>query len=318
MKSKSIVLLTGALAIATATALVARALMRPPPPVTIVKEVPAARPIVFRVLSAQRDLLPGEFINGSVLAWKDVPESDLRANHLSVRSDGDGLAVERGVYGATPRRVLHAGEVLTRDALVRAGEPGFISAVLAPGMRAVSIPTSAVASNAGLVSAGDWVDVILSLERGTQLSTASSSPLASLAAQTILRRVRVLALNNSVESIAPVVPPEELERDGKAKAVRTTPGRQVYETLTLEVTPEAAERLAVAREVGTLQVALRGTKEDLPGQDGSATAQAGTASGVRRVTRLADATEIFQGAGRSGSSVTVKTYQGTQQGAISF
>ena len=317
MKSKSVVLLTGALMLATATALVARALMRPPPPVTIVKEVPAARPVVFRVLSVQRDLLPGEFINGGVLSWTEVPESDLRASHFSVRSDGDALAVERGLYGATPRRPLAAGEALTRDALVRAGEPGFVSAVLAPGMRAVSIPTSAVASNAGLVSAGDWVDVILSLERGTQLSSESSSPVASLAAQTILRRVRVLALNNNVESIAPALPQEEAEREPKGKAVRSASSRPVYETLTLEVTSEAAERLAVAREVGTLQVALLGVKEGLPGQ-GDAVATAEAASPARRVTRLSDTTEIFPDARRSGASVTVKTYEGSKQGAISF
>lgn len=317
MKSKSVVLLTGVLMLATATALVARALMRPPPPVTIVKEVPAARPVVFRVLSVQRDLMPGEFISGGVLSWVEVPESDLRASHFSVRSDGDALAVERGLYGATPRRPLIAGTALTRDALVRAGEPGFVSAVLAPGMRAVSIPTSAVASNAGLVSAGDWVDVILSLERGAQMSSESTNPMASLAAQTILRRVRVLALNNNVESIAPAIAQGELERESKGKAARSASNRTMYETLTLEVTPEAAERLAVAREVGTLQVALLGVKEGLPGQ-ADAVAASDASPAPRRVTRLADTTEIFRSTGPSAASVTVKTYEGSKQGAISF
>ncbi|MDQ7988648.1 MAG: Flp pilus assembly protein CpaB [Candidatus Dactylopiibacterium sp.] len=308
MRSKSVLMLVGVVFVASATALVARALMRPPPPMTIVKEVPAARPVVFRVLGAQRDLVPGDFIDGAALAWTEVAEADLRASHFSVRSDGDALGVERALHGATPRRPIRAGEPLTRDALVRAGEPGFVAAVLAPGMRAVSIPTSAVASNAGLVSAGDWVDVILSLERDTVAASDASNPVATLAAQTLLRRVRVLALNNSTESITPAALGEPAAPDGRDRPARAA-GRPSYETLTLEVTPEAAERLAVAREVGSLQVALRGARGD---------GDTAAAPDPRRVTRLGDTTEIFSGTGRRGASPTVKTYLGKQQGSISF
>jgi pilus assembly protein CpaB len=177
-------------------------------------------------------------------------------------------------------------------------------------MRAISIPTSAVSSNAGLVSAGDWVDVILSLERGTGAEAEESgaearNPLVSLAAQTILRRVRVLALNNNAESIAPAK--EEAASAARDNKPRSS-ARPHFETLTLEVTPEAAEKLAVAKEVGTLQVALRGVRDE------AADAQPAAA---RQVTRVHDATAIFQV--RSGSAaVTVKTFHGAQQGALSF
>lgn len=323
MKSKSVFLVAGVVLIASASALVARVLMRPPPPVTIIKEVPAVRPVVFRVLSLQRDLLPGEFIDGSVLTWVDVEEKDLRASHISVRGDGDVLALERSVYGATSRQFIRSGVPLTRDMLVRPGEPGFIAAVLSPGMRAVSIPTSAVASNAGLVAAGDWVDVILSLDRNAPVTApvtnnsntaGTGNSTINLAAQTILHHVRVLALNSSADSIAPqtVVASDaatELKKRGQ-------PSRQVFETITLEVTPQAAEQLAVAREVGMLQMSLRGVKDQNTASEGTDHSRAKVDSVGRKVTRLSDATAIFVDA--NGNPATVQTFQGQQQGSIVF
>ncbi|ENO87639.1 Flp pilus assembly protein CpaB [Thauera linaloolentis] len=320
MKKKSLVLLASAITLAAGVALLARALMRPPPPVTVVKEVEVPSTPPREVLAAGHALVPGDFLDGSALIWRKLPGEAIQAIHFAAAADADRRQLERGLYGATLRRPLAEGEPFTRDLLVHAGEPGFLAAVLKPGLRAVSIPTSAVSSNAGLVSAGDWVDVILSLNRDgidPQQAVAGSTPYAELASQTILRRVRVLALNSNTASIAPAATAadDEAGRSTGARGTRASGGtsqRTSYESITLEVTPEAAEQLAVAREIGTLQVALRSVRQEE--DDGGDAFPA-----ARSVTRLGDVTTIFERPRQGGSApVTVQTYHGAQQGAQTF
>ena len=135
------------------------------------------------------------------------------------------------------------------NALLSPGSPGFLSAVLSPGKRAMSIPISVVTSNAGLVSAGDWVDVILSVEHDEAQFIASANPLggmaqANLAAQTILRQARVLALNSDTESLVPasVAASDDEAASSKKDRKKAQRKNKVYKTITLEVSPQEAER----------------------------------------------------------------------------
>ncbi|MET0268742.1 MAG: Flp pilus assembly protein CpaB [Duganella sp.] len=338
MKTSSIFLLAGALTLAAGTALVARSLMRPPPPVTIIKEVSAAAVPDVMVLSAAQPLLPGDFIGHDQLAWRKA-SSQPAADHITATTDAERINGERALLGAALRHALETDMPITRKLLVQPGEAGFIAAVLGPGMRAISIPTSALASNAGLVSAGDYVDVILSLKREEdQAAGKDKDTFRGLAAETILRNVRVLALNSNTDSIAPPVIEEAYAaEDGAgnsasakgnpataaARANRparpATPVRSFYETITLEVAPAAAEKLAVAKEIGTLQVALRGTKDQLDDDQTTpglaqlqALAQAKADSGARTgVTRLRDTTTIFGGR-------AVQSYRGATASTVKF
>lgn len=295
MKTSSVLLLAGALVLAAGSALVARALMRPPPPVTVVKEVQVEPPATRKVLVAARDLVPGEFLDGNALKWRDVPIDELRAGDVQASQDN-----ERGVYGATLRRPVSAQAALSQDILVRPQDPGFLSAVLQPGMRAISVPTSTVASNAGLVSAGDYVDVILSLERDGVVVAKEPDQPPPLAAETILRNVRVLALGDRVNSLAPG---QESQPSSEARQTR-----QYFETITLEVNPRAAEKLAVAKELGILHVALRrvGEQDDELGQD------------ALGVTRLADTTGIFKSRSTGAAPPSVATYKGKEASRVVF
>lgn len=312
MKRNSTLLLVSALALAAGTALVARVLMTPPPVVA----APAAAPkAVTYVLVANHDLMPGDFINAMSLHWVEAGDRKLPAGAYVATDAVKRGELARAFFGATIRRDMTDGQAITPDMPVYPGQPGFLAAVLAPGMRAISIPTSALSSNSGLVSAGDWVDVILSLDRDAKgTTTTGDADYGKLASQTVLRNVRVLALNSNAVSIAP---PDVGDGDahGNSRDPRSAkapvPQRATYETMTLEVTPEAAERLAVAKEVGTLQVALRGLR-----QDDKDNADEAPAPGTH-VTRLADTTQIFKpSAGSTAPSVTV--YQGTKQSKVTF
>lgn len=307
MKTRSLILLASAIALAAGAALVGRALMRPPPPVTIVKQVEAPRAPVRMVLSAAGPIEPGDFVAGRTLAWRELPAGEIRAEHYTADTDEDRRKIERAVAGSTPRRALQDGQPLTRDSLVFSGDHGFLASVLKPEMRAVSIPTSAVASNSGLVSAGDRVDVILHLERDKdQPPMPGQAPVSftSLASQTIVRNVRVLALNGNPAGITPV---SSAAVDASAADKKAVPVRNYYESLTLEVTPRDSERLALAREVGPLQLALRSVQADTVEQPHDA---------VRSVTRINDATDMFNQPARQ--TVVVQTFRGERQSVQSF
>lgn len=307
MKTQSLLLLVGAVTLAAGTALVARALMQPPPPQIIVKEVEVAAPPAKLVLVSNRDIAPGEFIDGRSLTWRNLPSGSVGATYLTSDSESERAEMERKLYGATPRQQIIENEPVTREMLIRSGEPGFIPAVLGAGMRAVSIPTDTVASNAGLVAAGDKVDVILSLNRENAAisseAAGKSGGLTALAAQTIVRGVRVLALNRETSSLAPVTVTTG------AEATTASPRHVSYESITLEVRPGDAERLAVAREVGTLQIALRDVH---PGASHTDDRYAPSS-----VTRLSDVTTVLHFA-TAEAPKKVNTFHGTTQGQKVF
>lgn len=254
MKKNSLLLLATAVLLAAGVAILVRTLLAPPK-VAVAKPVTVEQP-AGEVLVATKALQPGDFIDSSQLVWKPTKEKPSRSLYF-VR----GQDHMEALYGATVRETVNAGESIRTSKIVRRGEPGFLAAVLNPGMRAVSIPTSRVESNFGLVSPGDRVDVILGLQRERQApssSTENAPPF--LASQTILRDVRVLALNNLTGTDQAVREDDEPANKKDAAKAATKPVVN-FETVTLEVDPRQAEKLAVAKEIGTLQLALRPVRE---------------------------------------------------------
>jgi pilus assembly protein CpaB len=138
------------------------------------------------------------------------------------------------LMGTVVRFPLTAGQPVTQGSLVAPGDRGFLAAALGPGMRAVTIPVSAKTGVGGFVFPGDRVDLVL-----TQQVKGEGEPLRT--SETILRNLRVLATDQTTDN--DVV-------DGKTVV-------HAFRTVTLEVTPRIAEKVAVAQEIGTLSLSLR-------------------------------------------------------------
>ena len=278
MKTPSVLLLAGALTLAGGAALLGRVLLAPPAaPVAATPEAAPAAVSKLAVLVATRELKPGQFIDHSLLRWQET-EAQLPTEQVYLR-DQDDINL---VVGATVRRTVAAGQPLFANALVRPGEPGFLATVLTPGMRALTLPTTAVAAGQGLIAGGDRVDIILALNKsaleGHDLASGSVFP-APFAAQTLLRDVRVLAVNRNARELT--------QRNNRSKLPATATKaeeNQFFDTVTVEVTPRQAERLALSKEIGKLQLALRSNREDSGGLP---------RSGDRQVTRLAQATDVY-------------------------
>ncbi|WP_409161086.1 Flp pilus assembly protein CpaB [Pectobacterium sp. B2J-2] len=311
MKVNSTYVLSGALVLAGIVALVVRSQLssEPPAPPPVVAKAPEP----LAVLVAAKDLHPGDFIDPASLRWQVSEEPVSRTFNFIRGKDSQSL-----LLGATLRETVAEGVPLTSNVLVKPNEPGFVAAVLRKGMRAISVPTSAIASNAGLVSAGDRVDVILSMRRDDQseLPASRNQPVVMplLASQTIARDLRVLALNDRAGT--PVYPRLDAMEDGamldataksREPAVRSRPA--TYQTVTLEVTPQQAEELAVAKELGILHLALRSADLD---------DAVDPATGRPHVTTVPRATDIYGVLSAGSGERKVKIYRGEQKDVATF
>lgn len=181
------------------------------------------------VLTAARTLREGTLLRADDIRWTQMaPAAIPPASYIR------GQATDTEVLGAATRREFHPGDALVADQLIKPSEPGFLPAVLAPGMRATSIAVDVAEGGAGLIAPGDRVDVILTQTfTDTGLSVSQRS-----VGETILPNLRVIAIDQAMNA----------PRPGEA---------HLPKTVTLEVSVHQAEVLMVAGQLGKLQLTLR-------------------------------------------------------------
>lgn len=229
MDRKKLVLLLGALIIAIGTAFAARSIFAGGAAPTAEA---AAQPTGPRVLVAKRALTAGTIITADALGFQPWPKELVQDAYFI-----DGEADMNTLMGTVVRYPITAGEPVTQGTLVSPGDRGFLAAALGAGMRAITVPVSAMTGVAGFIFPGDRVDLVLTQEvqgegDGPGLKTA----------ETVLRNLRVLATDQTTEKTT--------DENGKTVV-------KEFRTVTLEVTPKIAEKVAVAQTVGTLSLALR-------------------------------------------------------------
>jgi len=144
MGARRILVLLLALVAAGATAMYARSWIEGQQ--TNVTATAAPAPVVeevHEVLVAEVDLAAGTFIKPHHLRWQRWPTDAVPASYVlkdqRAQDEMVGAVVRRGIAGGAP---------VTDGAVVKPGDRGFLAAVLAPGMRAVSVPWSGAASPA--------------------------------------------------------------------------------------------------------------------------------------------------------------------------
>lgn len=195
----------------------------PPPP-------PPAR---ARILVAARPLSAGTLLKEEDFASREIAPGEVPPD--SFAPGGESAAELRG---ALLRRFLDPGVPVLRADVLRPRDRGFLAAVLRPGLRAISVGVDVVTGTAGLIWPGDQVDLVL-----TQELAANDAPLGRrVIGETILADVRVIAVDQQF-----------LQGAGAAEAGT---GR-VARTVTLEVTAEQAERVAVASRLGRIALTVR-------------------------------------------------------------
>ena len=149
--------------------------------------------------------------------------------------------------GRVVKTSLTRGEPILEGKLAPAGTKGGLSAVVAEGRRAMTVRVNDVIGVAGFALPGNYVDIMVNTQNEGSKRGEQDKSISKI----VLERILVLAIA------------QEASRD------ETKP--KVVNAVTLEVTPDQAENLDLARSVGTLSLVLRNQVDPKPGSTEGAT-----------------------------------------------
>jgi len=237
---------------------------------------------VAQVIVAANDLQVGARIEKRDIKIIQIASSDLPQG--APRAEKDVLG--RGVI--IP---ISKGEFILPNRLAGENAGSGLPSLIPPGMRAVSVRVNEVVSVAGFVTPGTRVDVLLT---GTPNGSGEQQT------TTVLENVAVLASGHT------------LERTSTGEAQNTA-------VITLQVTPEDAQRLTLASSEGHIQLALRNpldTKQDeVPPSVSRALYRGGVAPAPVHapVVRHIDVPNKPAPAVPASTGVSVEVYQGDKK-----
>ena len=176
------------------------------------------RGIGHKVAVAARDLQPGTELTPSAITTLDWPAGEAPAGAFSDPSKLEGRVL---------KTVMARGEPVLESKLAPVGTKGGLSSVIDPGKRAITVRVNEVVGVAGFALPGNYVDILVNTQDEQQ------KPVSKI----VLEKILVLAVA------------QEATRD------ETKP--KVVDAVTLEVTPDEAEVLDLARSIGNLSLVLR-------------------------------------------------------------
>jgi pilus assembly protein CpaB len=177
-----------------------------------------------KIVVAGRDLEIGTPLSDQNLTLAQWPKANMPQGAFQDIKQVEGrVAVAR----------LAAGQPLRAAELAAPGSGAGLVALIPEGKRAMSIRVDEVIGVGGFILPNTYVDVIAvgDAQSGTQRE-----------AKTILKKIKVLAIAQ-----------ETTTEEGKAKVVRT---------VTMEVAPKEAEKLALQTHQGSIHLVLRNPLED--------------------------------------------------------
>src|SRR3989442_1059244 len=179
----------------------------------------SARPKTKRIIAAAVALQPGTPITAENLTEIDWPVNVPLEGLIEKKEDVTGHVLMYAVAVQQP--------VLRRD-LASSASLG-LSAKIPDGMRATAVKTNEVTNIAGFIFPGSHVDVLVTLK---------PENIASTETRTVLQNVLVLSTGTKMDP----------DPNGKPENVNV---------VTLLVTPEQSEKLALAQNQGTIHFVLR-------------------------------------------------------------
>jgi pilus assembly protein CpaB len=177
-----------------------------------------------QVVVAARDVQLGTALTADMLKTVEWPSNALPDGAVT-----DAKLLETRVV----RTAVQRGEALLDRKLAPIGTKGGLSSVISEGKRAVTVRVNEVVGVAGFALPGNLVDVMVNAK------DAQDRPVSKI----VLEQILVLAIA------------QEANRD------ETKP--KVVSAVTLELLPEQAERLDLARSVGNLSLVLRNQLDKL-------------------------------------------------------
>ncbi len=176
-----------------------------------------------RIAVAATEISLGQRLSPEMLKLVDWPKDSLPPG-----SQADIARLE----GRVLKSALQRGEPVLEAKLAPVGTQGGLSAVIAEGKRAITVRVNDVIGVAGFALPGNYVDIIVNTQKEGERTNRDQN-----ISKIVLEKILVLAVA------------QEVSRD------ETKP--RVVNAVTLEVTPEEAEKIDLARSVGSLSLVLR-------------------------------------------------------------
>lgn len=176
-----------------------------------------------KVVVAAGDIQLGSRLNAQMLKTVDWPAGGIPPGAIAKAEALEDRVVKTSVL---------RGEPILEAKLAPIGTKGGLSAVIPEGKRAMTVRVNDVIGVAGFALPGNYVDIVVN----TQLEGNGGRGEKQIS-KIVLEHILVLAVA------------QEASRD------ETKP--RVVNAVTLELTPEQAEKLDLARSVGTLSLVLR-------------------------------------------------------------
>lgn len=177
-----------------------------------------------KIAVASKSLETGKKIEGGDLKLVDWPKANLPVG--SINDPGS-------VSGRVVRTPIAQNEVVLERSLISSGSNGSLSGQIASGMRAFTMNVNEIAGVAGFALPGNYVDVLINSKDNTNDHIS----------KILLEKVLILAIaqETSTDSNKP----------------------KIVNAITLEVTPIDAEKLDLARSVGSLSLVLRNPSDNI-------------------------------------------------------
>jgi len=223
--------------------------MQAPAPAVAAADVAAPAPVpveipLKQILVANNTIPAGKFVSLDDLKWQGWPADAQMDSFIDKEKEAEAL---EKMVGAVARFDIVAGEPVTKTKLQHPGTAGFMSVMLTPGMRAVSIEIETETAAGGFIQPNDRVDVIVTRE--VETANAQANPLAGIRSDLILQNVRVLAIDQ-VYGTPPMENGEGEARTGQGAVI-------VGSRATLELSERDATLVNTARKAGDISLTLR-------------------------------------------------------------
>lgn len=180
-------------------------------------------PELVDVIVAGRDIPFGKVIEAHMLTTIAWPRQAVPAG---VFTDYTLLVPENGQEARRTKRALSQGELLLVSKVSDFGEKVTIVQTLGKNTRAMAIKVDAETAVGGFVTPGDTVDVVMTQGKDSNMR-----------AVTIMQNIRVIGVDQDSDEQS------------------DTP--EIARTVTVEVTPDQGQKLALAQKAGSLSLTLR-------------------------------------------------------------
>ncbi len=189
------------------------------------KQVKAPQDLLTSVVVAAKEIGSAVALGGDQLVVRHWPKESVPVGSFATVED---------VMGRVTSYPFGPGEPILEVKLAPKGLPPGLTALVPTDKRAMTVRVDEASGVAGFLSPDNRVDVVVALDKGSY----KEDPVAKI----VLQNIRVMGTGQKIE-----------------KTLGDKP--QVVPTVTLEVSPEEGEKLALASQEGSIRLILRSQKD---------------------------------------------------------